>query len=298
MPIIGSAAGASMRSLGFFGRKAVISGGTRTEYGDFIVFSFTSSGSLTISDGPVKGDFLLVGGGQPGESGTPVPSPKGVLGIRPGVGGDGGVVNAVTGGELTSGTFTVTVGAANAESSIATPTTTVYSAAAGLNNPFTYGTTSTGTGSGGGAGSGVNGGAAPAAPPTVTLNSRQGGAGGAGASNSWRTGSPVFYGGGGGGGSSYPYSAPETFNIGGSGGGGTGGDYSPQPSTTAPRGTANPGFAGTANTGGGGGGGGATGYPFTPIPAPQAPNYNPKGAAGGAGGSGIVVLRFPKSTVI
>lgn len=288
MPIIGSAAGASLRSLGFFGGKAIVTGGTRTEYDDYVVFSFTSTGSLTVSGGPAKGDFLLVGGGDPGSNSTVRTfSYKGTTYSQTGgAGGRAGVVLASPQAELSSGTYTVTVGAASGTSSISSPTTTFYSASGGPGNPFSPGTdgytvetnaTTTGVGGGGAGGAGTPNGATQA--PTV-------GPGGIGVSNSWRTGVAQGYGGGGGGGGAPPGPAPLALQTGGTAvdGGGAGGAGTPRTVTTgAP--------SATALTGGGGGGGGAK-----QQASPSATNLpvNP----GGAGGTGIVVLRFPKQAVV
>ena len=112
---------------------------------------------------------------------------------------------------------------------------------------------------GGGAGSGGNGGNG-----NGNNNVANGGAGGVGVSNSFRTGSPLFYSGGGGG--SGGSGVPSLIGPQGAGGSGVGGDGVAGTTT---------GNNGTTNTGGGGGG-------------------SWSGNAG-SGGSGIVVVRYPAS---
>ncbi len=105
-------------------------------------------------------------------------------------------------------------------------------------------------GGGGGGGAGAVGGS--------YSGTNDGGHGGIGVQNDYRTGSNVYYAGGGGAGNN---NSVYTIQPGGSGGGGDGGDG---------------GQAGSANTGGGGGG-----------------HTHPATIISGAGGSGIVVIRYP-----
>lgn len=290
MPIIGSAAGASLRSLGFFGGKAIITGGpttVRTEYSTFVVYSFPSTEPLVVKGGPVTGDFLLVGGGEPGEPGK-VNGAGGYKGSvwyysRGGTGGRAGVVSQNPNATLASGSYTVTVGAASGASSISNPTTTFFTAAGGPGNTtYSPGTVAPGPdvvmyNGAGGAGSGGSGVPFVQESPTAPPTGNPGSLGGIGVSNSWRTGSAQTYGGGGtGGGASNNTAVPSSRD-----GGGVGGYDSAAP---APVTTPVAGGAGAANTGSGGGGGYGLAEPAT-IPV------------GGAGGTGIVVLRFPKATV-
>ena len=105
-------------------------------------------------------------------------------------------------------------------------------------------------GGGGGGGAGAVG--------TGYSGTNDGGHGGIGIQNAYRTGSNIYYGGGGGAGNN---NSVYTVQPGGSGGGGDGGGG---------------GIAGSANTGGGGGG-----------------HTHPATIISGAGGSGIVVIRYP-----
>jgi hypothetical protein len=240
----------------YTGRVAAPTGGTITSYTDggtdYTVHSFLSDGDFVPAlAGTI--DYLLVGGGG-GGGGSNIP----------GGGGAGGLLTA-TGLSIALGTHPIVIGAGgtgvnNSSGSGGTaPSTTAFGLTAvgggnGIGGPSgtpgsggsgagaqgyntTYGTGTAGQGnrggyrnnayaSGGGGGAGAVGGNA---------SSPNGGNGGVGLSNSFRTGSGVFYAGGGGGGR---WSG--TNGTGGNGGGGAGG------------GSGN----GTANTGGGGGGGG------------------------------------------
>ena len=248
--------------------------GTVATYSGYTSHTFLSSGDFIVNaSGNV--DWLVVAGG-------------GIGGTNHGAGGGAGGVRTAASQAVTARTYTVTVGGSQAVSSISGGDISTYSASGGGNGGTDAGTGtdggSGGAGSGGSAGgagnsggytpvegyaggTGAGGGAARVGgggggASQVGFNGTSdtiGGAGGAGISNSYRTGSGVFYGGGGGGGAH-----DDAAGAGGNGGGGAG-----AASTGGVAGT-----AGTANTGGGGGGGsGGSG-------------------AGGSGGSGIAVIRF------
>jgi hypothetical protein len=224
MPIISSFSG----NFSSIGRSVkpfnAASGGAVTEYTSdgitYQVHSFTSSGTLTVLSGGDPFDYLIVGGGGSGAT-------AGSTG-----GGGGGAGQVRTGSViLTPQAYSITIGGSN-QSTVALGFTSVAGNAGSGGNGGTSGngfaggvavSSDSSGGSGGGAGgAGVNG------SPNGTTT-----AGGAGVSNSLRTGSAVTYavggtGGnyqGGGGGSGV---APTTIGGGGgggrfSGGGGTAG---------------------------------------------------------------------------
>ena len=109
---------------------------------------------------------------------------------------------------------------------------------------------------------------------TVNGSTKNGGDGGDG-KQSKITGTATYYAGGGGGG----VHGDSTGYVTGDGGQGGGADAADQPGSNGQ----NAGNAGTANTGGGGGG------------AASLVSYS--GQTGGAGGSGIVILRYPSSSI-
>jgi hypothetical protein len=132
----------------------------------------------------------------------------------------------------------------------------------GAESTRTGGSGTAGQGNNGGAGHPTNGGGGggggAGAVGTDYSGTNDGGHGGIGIQNAYRTGSNIYYGGGGGAGNN---NSVYTVQPGGSGGGGDGGGG---------------GIAGSANTGGGGGG-----------------HTHPATIVSGAGGSGIVVIRYP-----
>ena len=250
----------------------IATGGTITTVGGYKIHTFTSSGTLTVTNGTGSVDYLVVAGGGGGAGAS-----------HGGAGGAGGLLTG-TGVSLSAGSFSITVGAGGASS----PTIGVV----GENSIFStftalgggYGGKSSAGGAGGsGGGGGWNGvggagtvgqGYAGGTASASGSNYGTGGGGGAGAvggngtsttagnggvglSNSY-SGSAVMYAGGGGGGT---YNGG-TVGVGGLGGGGAGS------TTSVPT-------AGTANTGGGAGGYGGS-----------------AAGAGAAGGSGIVIIRY------
>lgn len=250
------------------------------------VVTWTLSGSVTVTDGELVVDALLVGGGGSGGRNSSGASANGG-------GGAGGVIEAsgVNSLRLVNATYTVTVGAGgagrttngvgNQGSDTSVAKLVAYGGGGGGN---TNGASATRGGSGGGDGSFTtspfvpgaglaqqgNAGGEAFADLTIVNNRAGGGGGGAGAVGvagtsgtsgaggagvaSSITGTSVTYGGGGGG------SGPASAGAGGSGGGGAGGSL----------------VNGTAGTDGrGGGGGAATG-----------------GVNSGKGGDGVVILRW------
>lgn len=241
------------------------SGGINYKY-----YSFTGSGSITVSKGGLI-DLLLVGGGGAGGSSTA---------NLCGGGGAGGHLS-VTDYFINTGTHTVTVGGGASVGTIKGSDSrfvSLYAIGGGsnlaTNDPGRNGGSGGGgnNNSGGGAGivgqgnsggnnqlngSGAGGGGAGAQGGAATLST--GGNGGAGTANSI-TGTSVTRAGGGGGGGRNGGAG----GTGGSGGGGNGGAVSTNSGISA----------GTANTGGGGGGSG-----------------DGASSGGRAGGSGIVIIR-------
>lgn len=266
------------------GNGVVASGGIASTYGSYTVRQFNVSGTLSISN-PGTIDYLVVGGGGGGGYGDNNSGGGGA-------GGGGGVVYRSS-QNITTGSYTVTVGAGgtdatNGQDSIFLGVTALGggyggswsqaggsggSGGGGSRDYYPGGTglqpssASGGFGNGGGAAAGGRqggGGGGGAGGNGASGNGSYGGNGGLGRDYSGIFGSSVgeqgwFASGGGGGGASgsYPGTAPL-------GGGGDGGAYQ--------------GVSGLANTGGGGGGGsGLSGVT----------------QAGGSGGSGVVLVRYP-----
>jgi len=234
-------------------------GGTITSVDGYIIHTFTSSGTFTItSPSKLLVDILCVGGG-------------GGAGGYIGGGGGGGVVTSLS-TLLDAGSFAITVGAGGiGQVGTATPSATAGSASsmgavltaagggasapvtgvAGSSGVFTGGAwDNTNSNSGGGAGAGQNG---------ADGTGSGGGNGGDGVSSSI-SGTATYYGGGGGGG----------FYTGSQGLGGLGGGAAGAP-------TYNPSthYDGTNGLGGGGGGSSGGGV-----------------SIGGDGGSGVVIVRY------
>ena len=285
-------------------------GGETKIVANYMVHTFTNSGTFTVTQGG-KVDVLVVAGGGGG----------GAARCGGGGGGAGGVVYQEN-LSITAGVFTVTVGAGgtgaigiNSDSSTSATkggdssiegfdVDVAKGGGAGGSGNANYGVSSGGSGGGrggvynndgnGSAGTSGQGNAGGGSKNGTTYTyMRAGGGGGAGGSGTKGiggtnaststsgtggigvmydiSGEEKWYGGGGGGGGS-------TVNLtvaGGNGGGGKGkGSLAPSGSITA----VVAGTAGTPNTGGGGGGGG--GYSGL------------KSANGGAGGSGIVIVRY------
>jgi hypothetical protein len=266
------------------------SGGTETIVGGYKIHTFTSSSTLTVSSG---GDveYLVIAGGGGGGSGTA--GGGGAGGYRTNVSGatSGGGASAEGTLNLSTGSYTVTVGAggaggvvssnnpASGSNSVFSSITSIGGGAGGEGNPNNTYTNGLNGGSGGGAwtyaglsgtagsgtaGQGYAGGGSPS-----NGGSGGGGAGGVGVAGnagnpdggngvtSSITGSAVVRAGGGGGGKN------PTAGAGGNGGGGAGDSNN------------SGGGSGTANTGSGGGG-----------------SYTHASGNGGSGGSGIVIIRY------
>jgi hypothetical protein len=224
--------------IGFFnqGSGADVTGGNSTIDGFYTVRTFTSNGTLSVSNATVNMTYLVVGAGGTGN-----------LPLNPGYGGGGGG-NVAQGTFTAGGTYTITIGDGATGNGISIISTVVSANKGGSCPPSgrdggnsgiyfggigTYGLSSIISG-GGGAGFGANGFDAVGTP------FNDGGNGGNGIISNI-TGSNVYYAGGGGG-----YSGTGSGGVGGLGGGGNGGGNS----------AATP---GTINTGGGGGSGDRSG---------------------------------------
>lgn len=226
MPILNTRGNASARGFGFTsGGPSLIllsaspgPSATISTYSGYIVFKFTSTGTLNVGAGaPGTADVFVIGGGNSGAPGAPgVPNQA--------QGGAGSMNIASPGFTITANSPVPVVVGSTASSSSFGPLSSSSPTALDAGNPGALG----------------------------------GGAGGDGRENSYETGSPQRYGGGGGGGGSSGPSPGGVGGAGGGGPGGNGAFDRPakvngygQPDIPA-----TPGSAGTANTGGGGGGGG------------------------------------------
>ena len=208
------------------GGTVTATGGTTTTSGSYKIHTFTTVGANTFtltSPASITAQVLVVGGGGSGGSAY--------------VGGGGGAGGAVFNASftITSGTYTVTVGAGAPRST----TGVGYAGTQGVNSSFS---SITGTGGGGGG-------------TYYNVAATNGGCGGGGgyASGQFGTGSQ------GGNGAPYGTDGNGGFNCGG-GGGGMGGT-APTPSSVRPSGGAGATYtvAGTAYTLAGGGGAGSDG---------------------------------------
>jgi len=271
-------------------------GGTVTTYGSYKVHSFTSTGDTDFIV-PASGDvdyLVVAGGGAAPDGGTSAGGGGG--GMRTGTGlsltaqtytvtvGAGGVAASVTvgasGGDSIFSTITAAGGGGGSSGSSATDGAdggtggggSGYTSGGGdggsgntpITSPSQGGDGGDGSDSAYSSGGGGGGGASPSTPGAgIGIN---GGWGGDGTANDYRTGVSVTYAGGGGGGGDCGGPSRSCGGAAGAGGGGVGGSGH------------SPGQAGTAGTDGlGGGGGGA------------------REGDGGNGGSGIVVIRYPAS---
>jgi len=232
-----------------------VTGGTKITSGANTIRQFTSNGTLTIANGSLTMQYLLVGAGGNGAS------------VGSGQGGGGGAGGQVLTGNitLTPGSYSVVVGANNSIN----VTAFGFTATTG-NNATTGDGANSATSSGGtqNAGFAGGGGGSSASGDNATIS--RSGNGGAGMQNpivgstigSNVSGTYYIAGGGGGGGRS-----SSTNGTGGQGGGGAGASAN-----------ALVGGSGTTNTGGGGGGSGQTHTGTTST-----------------GGSGAVVVSYTTS---
>ena len=272
------------------------SGGTITNSGNYRIHTFTSSSNFVNTISSLGVEYLIIaGGGGGGSAGSGVAGGGGGAGgYRSNVSGQssGGGNSAESAMTLSAATYAVVVGAGAAKPS----NNADQGGVRGSNSSFNS-ITSTGGGGGGGngtdatQGSGGSGGGGKESDGT-------GGAGTSGQGYAGGNGSEGGNAGGGGGGAGeagntdgFAYGGDGvSSNITGSavtrGGGGSSANTSglnpPGGDGGGAQGSTNnqvDGGSGTANTGGGGGGG----YSI--------------GGKGGAGGSGIVIIRYNKTTI-
>lgn len=134
---MGTRGGGSVRGFGIFGvSRPVVTGGTLTSDATYYYRTFTSNGTLTVSDANLAVTYLVVGGGgsSPG-------------GYTSGGGGAGGYISTST--TLTTGSYNVVVGSAANNSTFNSQT-----AYAGANASQTGGTSGAPTAHSGGTGYG------------------------------------------------------------------------------------------------------------------------------------------------
>jgi hypothetical protein len=287
------------------------SGGSENTYTDggtnYKSHAFTTSGTFTVAAGVKSVDVLIIGGGGGGgprgggggaggmQTQTVTVTP-GTYTVTIGAGGaqstdssSGGTAYSgssssglgyTSSGGGAGGTFT-----ANGQSggSGGGAGRDGGSGGAGTSGQGNTGGNSTTAGCSGSAGGGGKGSRAPnpgeTGGPTngSTPQNERGGNGGTAATNTYRTGSAVYYAGGGGGSAGCPAADATSFGLGGGtsttankGGAGDGAVYGVRVNTAA-----------TANTGGGGGGG-----------SDGAGSFGGGAHTGAPGGSGIVVIRY------
>lgn len=248
----------------------IVSGGTETTVGSDTVLSFTSTGTMTVTnDGDVS--YLVVGGGGGGGG-------SGGDGWNGGGGGAGGMRTGTL--SVTSGSYTVTVGSGGSGGTSNGPTNSSNKAASGGSSTLVS-ITSVG-GGGGGAGKFSNDSNAPGAPG--------GSGGGAGFCGSAGSGTPGQGSSGGSGGC-----GPNGLGAAGGGAGATGCSECNGNGTKA-AGVANNLRTGSNVTYAEGGGTGFTALTSGPANSGDGGcgRVVPGGTSGpgGAGGSGIVVVRY------
>lgn len=259
--------------------QSTVTGGILYADSTYFYRVFITSGTLNVSGSPLVADILVIaggGGGGQGKSGT----------WEAGGGGAGGL-QAFASQTLAATSFTVTVGAGGA------------STTNGSNSQFGALTSSVGGGNGAGGtsaavpGNGGSGGGNWYTTPVGTGTSGQGNNGGIGNASS-------SAGGGGGAGAVGANSIP---SYGGAGGAGSN-LYSTWAAATS---TGVNGYyaggGGGSNTGAGGAGGGGVGGVSVTAGAVNTGSGGGGGVStantlGGAGGSGIVIVRYSKSSAL
>jgi hypothetical protein len=261
---------------------ATVSGGVLTSDTTYYYRTFTSTGSLSVSNATLTADMLVISGGGAGNIGK--------SGVYYGEGGGAGQVTLTLAQSLPISTYSITVGAGGASMSNGNLGADGYSGTASQVQTFTAGTPGGGglyntgyggtsgngfiggapnaTAGGGGGGASVVGGSAPNSTTPGNGGNGLGGTGytsyavldgiGAATSTGQLSSSHYYYGGGGGG------TQGNTIGSGGLGGGG---------------GTSTSTVNATANTGGGGAAGSYQAF----VP--------------GTGGSGLVVIRYTRASV-
>jgi hypothetical protein len=270
-----------------------IDGGTVSTFGNYKLHAFTTSSStLTVVNGPVTVDALIVAGGGGGglQGRTELP------GAWAGGGGAGGLIWQ-TGITLNTGSYTVIVGGPGSVGGQGGPssfngTSAIGGGRGGYGDQSSNNLSNADGGSGGSGGGGLGD-----ASPARSGGSNTAGQGNVGGPGTDPGGDPYYEQGGGGGG------AGEAGNTDGIGFGGDGIDMSSYIGTAYGEsgwfagggaggcGTDN---SGSTNAGGQGGGGSSTGgYLSTLTTYAGLPNTGGGGANLQQGGSGIVIIRYP-----
>ena len=304
--------------------SAKATGGSISFYGGKTIHTFTSTGTFTVSSGPITAEMVIVAGGASGGAAS---------GSWSGAGGGAGGVVIHPGISIANGPYTVTVGAGGAaadvrqdgnykdgvigsNSSVALPTT--YSAYRGGIGAAGPSPTNGGTGGSGGGGtySGNGGGAGAAANPASNPGATEygnaggagadrgagGGGGAGGAGEAGGPGNPTATGGDGGAGLQLPSTFRDPDSSVGAPGPGGGGYWVAGGGGGGGKLSANTGGGGPGGPYAGGGNGGGTTTTTNGGNALQntggggggsgnAPS--PDGNDSGAGGSGIVLIAYP-----
>jgi hypothetical protein len=267
---------------------AVVTGGTLTSDSTYFYRTFTSNGTLSISNSPLNADVLMIAGGGGGGSRDSF----GAAG-----GGAGGFFPQLS-QSLSVGSKTIVIGAGGSGG----PANADSSGSNGFNTTFTELSPAIGGGAGGrSTASGSSGGSGGGGGTTAF-----GGAGTAGQGNSGGSGIPsgdVFFMAGGGGGAG---GSGLSGNINTAGNGGVGSNaYASWATVTGTGrdggyyagGGAAAGQSGPTPVGGLGGGGSANaGAGFANTGGGGAANKN-SNTTGGAGGSGLVIVRYLRTAV-
>ena len=294
----------------------VVTGGTLTSDATYYYRTFTTTGTLSVTNAPLTADLLIVAGGG-GNGGycsggggagglvayaaknIPVSSYTVTVGAGGAYGSNGAnssisglsLTTAVGGGVSSTGggstTYLAQVGGSGGGGAVTNSST--WTGAAGTSGQGNAGGSFTGGSTAGNYAAGAGGGAG-AAGANSTSYQTTGAAGGVGLAtySSWgaatstgqNVGGTYYYAGGGGGFTSNNYSGGTlTGGPGGYGGGGLGASASSDSSVTVN------GSDGAAYTGGGAGGGGHTGGTGGP------------GTVGWAGGSGVIIVRYTRASV-
>jgi len=287
MPLLGTRAGASANGYGLFsGGKPVVTGGTLTSDATYYYRTFLSNGTLTVTNGSLGCEILVVSGGGAGGAAQDLSSPFNIL---IGSGGGAGGLKVFT-PTLSPSNYTVTIGAGGSatvgsNSSLGASATTgggffqTNGGSGGGNGYWNNGTVQPYNAGAGIAGEGNAGGNGFNGIVTPRSSSATGGGGGSGAAgsttnggdgtntySSWATVTST--------GVSGRYAAGGAGVLGTAGAGGGGASVSNSSSNNTNH--------ATANTGSGGGG----------ISTSSA-----TGVFGSNGGSGIIIVRYTKAQV-
>jgi hypothetical protein len=274
-------------------------GGTVTEYNDYTIHTFTSTDSFTLYAPIATIEYLIVAGG--GSGGTGDTSNPGCGG-----GGAGGVLTGTL--EITSGEYSIVVGAGGVAPTYTGGSITgnsgsnssafgIETVGGGGGGNFQGVGLNGGSGGGGGGRASIAGGKGIYPRSTFIAAARQGYDGGRPKSLDW-PGESAGGGGGGAGGAGSNGTGTTTLSYGGAGGPGI---YSEISGTNTAYGGGGGGGSNNGGTNSGGVGGGGDGAVLTGAPTSGTENTGSggggahRGNAGGNGGSGIVIFRYRKN---